>query len=51
MEFKSLKYQELENFLEYLNDKVEDVYRAETTNAIKEFLQDCITSKGEVKND
>ncbi len=30
---------ELEKFLEYLNDKVEDCYRKETTQAIKDFLK------------
>lgn len=40
MEFKSIKYQEIEKFLEYLNDKVEDVYKEETTRAIEEFLEE-----------
>ena len=30
---------ELEKFLEYLNDKVEDCYKKETTQSIKEFLE------------
>ena len=30
---------EIENFLNYLNDKVEDCYKKETTNAIKNFLK------------
>lgn len=32
--------QELENFLEYLNDKVQDCYKKETTEAIKDFLEE-----------
>ena len=31
---------EIENFLNYLNDKVQDCYKKETTNAIKEFLKE-----------
>ena len=30
---------ELEKFLNYLNDKVEDCYKKETTLAIQEFLK------------
>lgn len=30
---------ELERFLNYLNDKVEDCYKKETETAIKEFLK------------
>jgi len=32
--------EELECFLDYLNDKVFDGYKRETTKAIKEFLED-----------
>ena len=32
---------ELEKFLNYLQDKVEDCYKKETAAAIKEFLKDC----------
>lgn len=32
---------ELERFLEYLNDKVADCYKKETTQAIKDFLKGC----------
>jgi len=32
--------QELEKFLEYLQDKVEDCYRKETASAIKDYLKD-----------
>ena len=35
----TLDYYELERFLEYLNDKVEDVYRSETTSEINRRLQ------------
>lgn len=30
----------LENFLDYLQDKVEDYYKKETERAIKEFLKE-----------
>lgn len=30
---------DLEKFLDYLNDKVEDCYKNETTQAIKDFLK------------
>ena len=32
--------EELERFLDYLNDKVFDGYKRETTRAVKEFLED-----------
>ena len=32
---------ELEKFLNYLQDKVEDCYKKETEIAIKEFLKVC----------
>ncbi len=32
--------EELERFLDYLNDKVFDGYKRETTKAVKEFLDD-----------
>lgn len=35
----TLDYYELERFFEYLNDKVEDVYQAETTSEINRRLQ------------
>lgn len=35
----TLDYYELERFLNYLNDKVEDVYSEETTNEINRRLQ------------
>lgn len=31
---------ELEKFLNYLQDKVEDCYKKETAQAIKDFLKD-----------
>ncbi len=31
---------ELENFLQYLQDKVEEVYKRETERAIKEYLKE-----------
>lgn len=31
---------ELENFLNYLNDKVEDCYRKETDGAVKRYLKE-----------
>lgn len=31
---------ELENFLNYLQDKVEDVYKKETEKAIESFLKE-----------
>lgn len=34
----TLDYYELERFLEYLNDKVQDVYQHETTREIKNRL-------------
>lgn len=34
-----IDYHELERFLEYLNDKIEDVYQAETTSEINRRLQ------------
>ncbi|ADL43066.1 hypothetical protein COB47_1790 [Caldicellulosiruptor obsidiansis OB47] len=35
-----IELEELEYFLDYLNDKVFDGYKRETTKAIKEFLED-----------
>jgi hypothetical protein len=35
-----IELEELEYFLDYLNDKVFDGYKRETTKAIKEFLDD-----------
>lgn len=32
--------EELERFLDYLNDKVFEGYKRETTRAVKEFLED-----------
>lgn len=32
--------EELERFLDYLNDKVFDGYKRETTRAVKDFLED-----------
>jgi len=32
--------QELENFLWYLQDKTEDVYEAETKQAVERFLEE-----------
>ena len=32
--------QELKDFLEYLQDKVEDCYKGETAQAIEEFLKE-----------
>lgn len=32
--------EELERFLDYLNDKVEECYQRETTRAVKEFIED-----------
>lgn len=32
--------EELERFLDYLNDKVFEGYKRETTKAVKEFLED-----------
>ena len=32
--------QELKDFLEYLQDKVEDCYKNETAQSIKEFLKE-----------
>jgi hypothetical protein len=37
---------ELKNFLDYLNDKVEDVYQRETTKAIKEYLSQYTDKEG-----
>ena len=34
----NINKKELEKFLEYLQDKVEDCYKKETQSAIKEFL-------------
>lgn len=31
---------ELKKFLEYLQDKVEDCYKKETENAVKDYLKD-----------
>ncbi len=32
--------EELERFLDYLNDKVYEGYKKETTKAVKEFIED-----------
>lgn len=37
---KSVDITELEKLLDYLNDKVEEVYKDETTKAIEEYLND-----------
>lgn len=37
---KKIDLKELENFLEYLQDKIEDCYKQETAQAIAEFLKD-----------
>lgn len=34
----------LENFLEYLQDKVQDCYSKETKNSIKEYLKNIKTN-------
>ena len=35
-----VNYRELENFLRYLEDKTEDVYKKEVEEAIKRFLNE-----------
>ncbi len=40
MENITVNYKELERFLEYLQDKIEDCYKAETERAIKEYLKE-----------
>jgi hypothetical protein len=32
--------QKLEQFLEYIQDKIEDCYKKETENAIKDYLKE-----------
>lgn len=41
----SFDIKELESFLIYLQDKIDDVYKAETDVAIKSFLKDKGLSK------
>ena len=36
----NIKKQELEKFLNYLSDKVQDCYKKEVEQSIKEFLKD-----------
>lgn len=36
----NVNLEELENFLEYLEDKAEDCYKKEVKEAIKEFIKD-----------
>jgi len=36
----TINVKELENFLWYLQDKAEDVYEAETKQAVKRFLEE-----------
>lgn len=36
----NLSKKELEKFLNYLQDKIEDCYKKETSMAIKEFLKE-----------
>jgi hypothetical protein len=36
---------DLENFMDYLQDKVEDCYKAETQRAIKEYLAELEGAK------
>jgi hypothetical protein len=40
MENIKIDIKELEKFLNYLQDKVEDCYKAETEKAIKEYLKE-----------
>jgi hypothetical protein len=40
MENTNINLKELEKFLNYLQDKVEDCYKAETEKAIKEYLKE-----------
>lgn len=37
---KNIDIDKLERLLDYLNDKVEDVYKDETTRAIENYLKD-----------
>lgn len=39
-----IDYKELENFLNYLVDKSEDVYQREVQQAIERFLQEEVTT-------
>lgn len=39
-----IDYQELENFLSYLEDKTEDVYQKEVRQAIERFKTEQITT-------
>lgn len=40
MENIKINIEELESFLNYLQDKIEDCYKAETEKAIKEYLKE-----------
>lgn len=39
-----IDYEELENFLAYLEDKTEDVYQKEVRQAIEQFKKEQITT-------
>ncbi len=40
MEVIKINYEELKRFLDYLQDKVDQAYKKETEQAIKEYLKE-----------
>ncbi|WPX08236.1 hypothetical protein [Anaerocellum danielii] len=49
-----VELEELERFLVYLNDKVDDVYKKETTRAVEDFIKNLqknsLTKSNTIKN-